>query len=148
MVWRGRVIADRMPQNPAISVFLSDFISADTSPQNKRSLMFQHRWIARSILIAGLVLGYAQQSWGETFTGEKFLAWKTDSQSFYLNASINMAGVIAAQKDGPMARCVDAWHIEQRNSQYQSVISHIRQNSSYHPQGVLFALLRRECGLK
>ncbi len=146
MVWRGGIAASCMPQNPVVSVFLSDFISADIAPQNKPSLMFQHRWIARSILIAGLFVGYAQQSSAETFTGEKFLTWKPGSQTFYIGASINMASVIVTQTDNAKARCVNDWHGGHIANDYREILDLIAKFRTYHPQGVILAALQKSCG--
>lgn len=107
--------------------------------------MFQHNWIVRSILITGLVIGYAQKSSAADFSSETFLSWKADSQRFYLGASIGMAGILAAQKNGTVSDCVDEWHRKQRSSDYRDLISTIREHSEYHPQGIILALLRDVC---
>lgn len=85
----------------------------------------------------------------DSFTGEKFLTWPRDSQESLIQSSIMMTGIIAAQHRTDIAGCIDDWYTGDEAVQAQRhefVIDTIRKNPSYHPQGVILALLQKECG--
>ena len=82
----------------------------------------------------------------EGFSGSDLLAWTPGNQRFYLQTSVGMAGVIAAQGDSAQARCIDEWHERQHGNEYEKVLKAVRTYPTYHPQGVILALLRKACG--
>lgn len=98
-----------------------------------------------SILTAVFILVYPQFGLADDFDGSDLLGWSQDSQRFYIEASASMAGVIVAQSDPDQARCIDDWHAREHSMQYAETLKSIRSYPTYHPQGVLFAILRKAC---
>lgn len=101
--------------------------------------------IVISILITAFILLFPQLSLADGFDGADLLEWSQDSQRFYIEASASMAGVIVAQSDPDLARCIDEWHAREHAMQYAETLKSIRSYPTYHPQGVLFAILRQAC---
>lgn len=92
---------------------------------------------------------YPQEARAEEFTSADFLKWSDASQNSYIHNSVGMSGVIAFQSRKDISRCIDRWYFadsvvqKQRNAQIKEVM---RRNPSYHPQGVLLAVIQKECG--
>lgn len=101
--------------------------------------------ISISILTVIFIALYPQIGLADGFDGTDLLEWSQDSQRFYLEASASMAGVIVAQNDPDQARCIDDWHAREHAMQYEETLKSIRSYPTYHPQGVLFAILRKAC---
>lgn len=80
------------------------------------------------------------------FTGEEFLKWNTENQRFYFETSVTMAGVIVAQRNREVAGCLDDWLEAQSQDDYPNLLEAIRTYPTYHPQGVILAVLRKACG--
>lgn len=92
---------------------------------------------------------YPQISLAEGFTGEDFAAWPTVSQDSYIQSSVMMAGVIGAQVKPEISRCIDGWYFAdeatkaERNDSIRQVIAGYE---TYHPSGVILALIQQDCG--
>lgn len=99
-----------------------------------------------AIALALIAMTYPQISVAETFKGSEFLTWKPDNRRFYIETSVNMAGVIAAQGNKMHSKCIDTWRAQQGKGGYREVLSAMRKFPTYHPQGIIFALLRKACG--
>ena len=92
---------------------------------------------------------YSQASFAEGFTGEKFLKWKRESQDSFIGTSITMVAVVATQGRQNIASCIDDWYSEDGSIQDQRhgfILDTIREYPSYHPQGIILAVLQKRCG--
>lgn len=98
---------------------------------------------AIGILIVALVC--PQISRAETFASEEFLNWDRESQGFYFRTSIDMAGLIASQNKKSQAECIDRWFFENQKSAHDEIVNTMRQYPSFHPRGVILALIERKC---
>lgn len=92
---------------------------------------------------------YPQKLSAEGFTGADFGNWSETSKDGYIQASIMMAGVIGAQTQPEISRCIDAWYFQTEDSKSkQNAV--IRQTIStypnYHPSGVILAIVQEACG--
>lgn len=61
---------------------------------------------------------------------------------------MTMAAVVLAQVQPDKARCINTWYFENddltaRNTELRRFIA---ENQSYHPSGVILAVIARECG--
>lgn len=99
--------------------------------------------IAAAVLAAALVASSAR---AETFTSAQFLDWPTESQRFYFRTAIGMAGVIVRQNDKTQADCIDKWYFADESSAETHVRSVMKAYPTYHPLGVLVAVLEKRCG--
>lgn len=99
--------------------------------------------------VAVIAMICPQISLAEGFTGADFLAWPQDQQNSYIQVSIAMAGVVATQTKPETAACIDTWYApdtdlkEERNAAIRDTIG---KYASYHPSGVIFAVLQDACG--
>ena len=89
---------------------------------------------------------FPQKTEADGFDGAALLKWSPDNQKFYFQTSVSMAGVIVAQNDQAVARCLDEWGERQHERRYEAILKAIREYPTYHPQGVILALLRKACG--
>ena len=96
-----------------------------------------------AVLAALLAAGPAK---AQGFSGTDLLAWSPENQGFYFETSVTMAGVIVAQKNRELARCLDDWNQRQHEKKYKKILEAIRTYPTYHPQGVILAVLRKACG--
>lgn len=99
--------------------------------------------------VAILLASYPQPSGAQGFTGAEFATWSEASQDGYIQTSVTMAAVIAAQVNGEVAGCLDAWYApgqpvqSERNALIRSFIA---EHADFHPSGVILAVLQDACG--
>jgi len=92
-------------------------------------------------------MGSAAPVHAETFTSAQFLEWPQESQRFYFRAAIGMAGVIVRQNDISQADCIDTWYFADEAAAEMHVRSIMKTYPSYHPLGILVAVLEKRCGV-
>ena len=74
------------------------------------------------------------------------LEWNRKSRNFYLETSVTMAGVVAAQSQKTAATCIGEWHVEEHKKGYPAILETLRTYPAYHPQAAVLAVLRKACG--
>lgn len=60
-----------------------------------------------------------------------------------------MTGIIATQGRQDIASCLDDWYSSDEATQkkrHDFIIKIISENPTYHPQGVILAVLEKQCG--
>ena len=83
------------------------------------------------------------------FTGADFATWEMRAQDSFIQTSITMAGVVATQTKPEVARCLDDWYrpdTELKDRRNDEVRTIIMGNPTYHPSGVIMAVLVKACG--
>lgn len=93
-----------------------------------------------------LVLALSGPAFADGLTAADVLGWPGDSQSFFLSTAIGMAGVIATQNDPAKARCLDEWYFADRVGANQEILDAMGRFPTYHPHGVLMAVIEKRCG--
>lgn len=108
------------------------------------------RKITRLATVAILAVAfYPQNAHADGFTSAEFIRWPEASQDAYIHNSIGMSGVIASQSRQDISRCIDQWYFadkatqNRRNAEIKQVM---QANPTFHPQGVLLAVIQKECG--
>lgn len=77
------------------------------------------------------------------------LQWDRSAQIGFVQTSISMAGVVAAQIRPEIARCIDARYfvnevmLEQRSME---IIGRIAEHTAFHPSAVVLVAVQNECG--
>lgn len=105
------------------------------------------RILKRGAIAAALIVSiYPQISVAKEFTSADFLKWEPESQSFYFRTSIGMAGLIAGLNNDQQAKCIDDWYFADMKNAEKVMIGVMRDNSSYHPRGVILGVLQKKCG--
>ena len=82
----------------------------------------------------------------ETFKSSEFLSWDRDNQEFYIRTSVGMASLIIAQTDEQDSRCIDTWYTSDMDAAHQYIFEQMRRFPSYHPRGVILAVMEKKCG--
>lgn len=82
----------------------------------------------------------------EGFKSSKLLTYPTDSQKSYINTSVLMAGLIAAQNSDVQSKCIGDWSGKHVGGGYQPVIEAMKRFPDHHPTGVVIAVLQKACG--
>lgn len=105
------------------------------------------RFFTKPTLILALfsVIGSAQAG---TTTSE-FLKWERKNQESFLDISITMAGVIAAQSKPKVAKCLDGWYfesVELQDQRYQEILDFMPRLKEYSPTTVVLSILNDVCG--
>lgn len=101
---------------------------------------------AFAVVAVLLVVGVSIQASAKTFKSADFLKWGTESQSFYIDTSIGMAGLIASLNDEHQSRCIDNWYFQDKSGAEDKILNAMRRNPDYHPRGVIVAVLQDVCG--
>lgn len=99
-----------------------------------------------AITLGALVLCYPQFARAESFTSAQFLEWPVESQRFYFQTSIGMAGLIARQNKVNQGSCIDDWYFRNEVSAQNQILDVMRDHPKYHPHGVILAVLEKRCG--
>lgn len=111
--------------------------------------MFKKKAACLAIVTAVILTAFPQISSAEKFTGEKFLKWPRKSQDSLIQNSITMIAIVAAQTQKDIARCIDSWYVVDeaiKQQRHGYILDIIKENPSYHPQGVILAILQKRCG--
>ncbi|MGJ8534873.1 MAG: hypothetical protein ACSHYC_21990 [Alphaproteobacteria bacterium] len=103
-----------------------------------------HRIISTIFLF--FMVFYPHAATAEKFKSAEFLQWKRESQDFYIDANIGMAGLIAAQNDKKHADCLEDWYLKDKIESIDSILKLMRQYPDYHPRGVILGVLEKHCG--
>lgn len=115
--------------------------------QNPSILNTLHLFVL-SITLSATLISYPQKSVAEGFKASDVLKWDQSQQDWYFQVSVGMAAVIAAQNRGEQGSCIDKWYFAGSNK--VTVNEKIRETfarfPTYHPAGVLLALVEKECG--
>jgi len=82
----------------------------------------------------------------EAFKSSKFLTYPAESQTSYINSSVLMAGLVAAQNSADQAKCIGDWSGKHLSGGYQPVIAAMQRFPDHHPTGVIIAVLQKACG--
>lgn len=96
-----------------------------------------------------LVATYPDQTSAQGFTGAQFLERSVDAQGAYIDVAVQMAGFVAAQNNGPQAKCIDDWYLVgngTRDRRVKEITAAMRANPTYHPGAVVIAVLQKACG--
>ena len=104
------------------------------------------RRVLLAILFAALTLDAAGANAGEAFRSDAFLAWKSPNQDAYIETSVGMASLIAAQRDGAQADCIDDWYYGDEAAANAAIRDVMAANPAFHPRGVILAVLQKRCG--
>ena len=100
--------------------------------------------ISTTLLI--FMVFYPHAAHAETLKSAEFLTWKRPAQESYINTSIGMAGLIAAQNDKKHANCLENWYWDNQQKSTDFILKSMREYSAYHPRGVILAVLEAQCG--
>lgn len=98
------------------------------------------------VLAFSAVLLLNNSAHAEMFRSADFLDWKLKSQEMYIDASVGMASLIAAQNNKEQATCIDDWYFKDRQNANSFILGAMSQNASYHPRGVILASIEKHCG--
>lgn len=104
--------------------------------------ILRHGAIA-ALLVASI---YPQISFATEFTSAEFLKWKRGSQASYIQTSVGMAAVIAAQLGNGQAKCIADWYFSNPERRKTSMLKSMSENQKFHPQGVILAFIQKHCG--
>ena len=82
-------------------------------------------------------------------TTSDFLKWERKSQEAFLQNSITMAGVIAAQSKPKISKCIDEWYFQStdlRQRRHDEILMFMPKLKDYSPSAVVLAILNNVCG--
>lgn len=111
--------------------------------------MFKSIMLTLAIGAAFSALTYPQAQSAEEFNSDQVLAWSAESQKTFIQTSLVMISVIAAQSEGSQAGCINDWYFKgsdtkaKRNAQ---ILSAMERFPGYHPSGVILAVVQKACG--
>lgn len=108
--------------------------------------MFKRLLAPAAIALAVMTSAYPQSSFAEIFKSAEFLKWPAKSQSFYFRTSIGMAGLVARRNNKVQGDCIDNWYFYAEKKAHAHIIDVMRKHPSYHPRGVILAVLEKQCG--
>lgn len=101
----------------------------------------------RIIALASLItIVCSSATVADDFKSSKFLTYTADAQKSYINSSVLMAGLIAAQNSADQAKCIGDWSGEHLAEGYQPVVAAMKRFPDHYPTGVIIAVLQKVCG--
>lgn len=104
------------------------------------------RRVSVGVLALGLTLASFSAKADDVFQSGQFLEWKTQNQEAYIETSVGMASLIAAQSDKRQAKCIDDWYYVDEARANNAVRDVMRANPQFHPRGVILAVVQKQCG--
>ena len=107
--------------------------------------MLNRKSIFGAIAIAALFAAYPHVSIAGSFKSSDFLTWNKKSQAFYIEASIGMASLIAAQNNKSQAKCIDDWYYPEEAAKNAFILETMKRVPDYHPRGVILAVIEKQC---
>lgn len=110
--------------------------------------MFKTKSGILSISMAVFILICPQISLADNYTTEEFLKSSVEGQNNYIEISVAMAAIIAAQSAPDAAQCIDNWYfvdIAARAEHNATIRSAMEQAQGFHPSAVILAVLNEQC---
>ncbi|MBL27252.1 MAG: hypothetical protein CMM50_06860 [Rhodospirillaceae bacterium] len=112
--------------------------------------MSKQKLFAYAMVVGAGALIYPQSPWAEGFSSADFLRWDRQSQDFLIQTSVTMVGIVASQTTENFAPCLDRWYSasddQVRASRHDHILDVMREHPDYHPQAVILAVLKKQCG--
>ena len=110
-------------------------------------IMF-NRLFVKGILIS--LAFHPQVSSAEEFTGEIVLGWSEEAQDHFLATSITMTSIVVGRtgRHGDLESCMTDWYTEKdvRQERHIYIRKKLEAYPSYHPQGIILAVIEEACG--
>lgn len=100
----------------------------------------------KAVLAASLTLFFTGSATAQEFKSSEFLTWNRDNQEFYIRTSMGMAGLIAGRNVESQGKCLDDWYFGNQDKANNEVLATMRRFPSYHPRGVIAAIMEKKCG--
>ena len=72
--------------------------------------------------------------------------WGKPSQELYIGASIRMAGIIMSRNSATQSKCIESWYQNQKEQRHKAIRKTMKEYPSHHPQGIILAVLEKQCG--
>ena len=124
---------------------------------NHRNIVHRHNPSVSNtciVLVTATILAmistlYPQKAKADEFTAADVLGWQRETQDWYFDLSIMMAGIVAAQNPGSKGRCINDWYFApaaDRASNNNSIRDAMKRFPTYHPGGVILAVIEKRCG--
>jgi len=122
----------------------------------KQNTSFCSRYLARAfysktapikaLALVVCILSASNFANAETFKSSEFLKWKQETQKFYIDTNIGMAGLIAAQNDSAIQKCTDDWYLSDKSKTIDEVLNAMKRFPEFHPRAVILAVVEKHCG--
>jgi len=106
-------------------------------------------YLLRSFAIGAFAIfttAHATPSYADIFKSSEFLLWEPNNRSAYIDTSVGMASLIAAQNDKTQAKCIDDWYYGDADKSTQYIENVMRDYPDLHPRGVILASVEKQCG--
>lgn len=104
--------------------------------------------ISKAVLAVTLLC--PQLSAAQEFTSSTVLGWDEVSQNALFQSSIGMASLVAMQtgQHAAIFNCINEWYgtPERQAQRHGEILAVMREYPNYHPQGIILAVIERECG--
>ena len=108
--------------------------------------MFKYKAFNMSGFVVFLAISSTSVQAQNGFKSSDFLKYASSERENYITIAAGMAGVIATQNNAQQAKCVNGWIAQNRSTGYADVIQTMQKYPSYHPHGVIIAVLQKACG--
>jgi len=92
------------------------------------------------------VFCFGKGAGAEVFTAKSFLTWERENQEFYIHTAVGMAGLIAVKNNKQQSQCIDDWYAANEDAAVEHILDVMRQYPSFHPRGVILAVVKKKCG--
>lgn len=99
-----------------------------------------------AIAACAVIQLFSMPAHAEVFKSSEFLTWKLQNQASYIDTSIGMASLVAAQNSKTQSKCIDDWYIADQTKSVEYITGIMRDNPTYHPRGVILAAIEKKCG--
>jgi len=97
--------------------------------------------------IIPIIFGFCMPVYAEDgFTSADFLEQPAESRSSYIRVSLMMANMIAIENDQEQADCIEGWYDSDRSGRERFIYGVMEKYPSYHPIGIIMAVIEKQCG--
>ena len=101
-------------------------------------------------MLGAIAIFHSEISRAGEFSAADVMKWDRKAQDFFIQTSVTMIGVVMTQARREYASCVDRWYAASdekvRMGRHDQVLEVMRQYPDYHPQAVILAVVKKQCG--
>jgi hypothetical protein len=99
--------------------------------------------VTKGLLLAALI--FPQVSAAQATTVGDFLTWEKQAQASFIQISMSMLVTVAAQQNGPVAKCLDDWYFVD-GGRTEEIISVMVNYQDFGPSAFILGYAESHCG--
>lgn len=83
----------------------------------------------------------------DMFRNADFLRWPAETRAAYIEISVGMADLIAAQVAPDKVACIESWYCDRPEAAQEELYATMRDYPKHHPRCIILAFIRKRCDM-